>query len=120
MAACVAQKNCHFHFAMDEKFQRFKDAKVEYRAEQVSARGACGSARGSRKGRGRGNGKGVSRRAGFDPATLSLIKMSHQWNAGGGARAPGAAGASNGRQCYRCQGFGHIRAHCPANNTPKP
>ena len=37
--ACVAQKNRHFHLATNEKVQRFKDAKVEYRAEKVSARG---------------------------------------------------------------------------------
>ena len=116
----MAQKNRHFHLATNEKVQRFKDAKVEYQAEQVSARGASGSAWGSRKGRGRGKGKGVSTRAEFDPATLNLIKMSHQWNAGGGAGAPGAAGATDGCQCYHCQQFGHIRAHCPAKNTPKP
>ena len=116
----MVQKNRHFHLATEEKVQRFKDAKVEYRAEQVSARGARGSAQGSKKSRGRGKGKEVSRRAGFDPATFNLIKMSHQWNAGAGVGAPWAAGASNGRQCFHCHQMGHIRAHCPAKNAQKP
>ena len=109
---------------MDKKVQRFKDGKVEFRAEQVSARGARGSARGSKRGgKGRAKGKFVSSRrpgsaTGFDASTMAnLIQMSKQWNAGGGAGGVGAAGTPNARQCFNCNQFGHVRAHCPVPKT---
>ena len=113
VAACVVQKNHHFHLATDKKVQRFKDAKAEYRAEQVSARGARGSARGFKKGKG----KAAPRRS-FDAATLNLIRSSHQWNASAGVGGPGPSGVPM-KQCFHCGQMGHIRMHCPTKPATK-
>ena len=124
VSPCVAQKNRHFYLATDEKVQRYKDGKLEFRAEQVSARRAQGSSWGSKRGgKGRAKGKYVSSRhsgsaTGFDASTMAnLIQMSKQWNAGCVSGGAGAAGTPNACQCFNCNQVGHVRAHCPVPKT---